>query len=105
MGGASMAAVHNVAEATGREARPGSRAPVRPPRADAAALRFASDRSMWAGGPPSAGGPEERGVAAARSIATKYKLSCDDTRLVEVVVQTLRCFIIKGAGLAVVIGR
>ena len=38
--------------------------------------RFASDGSMGAGGPPTAGGTEERGVAPARSIAiaSKYKL-------------------------------
>eukprot|EP00967_Tisochrysis_lutea_P100864 scaffold150839_cov33-Tisochrysis_lutea.AAC.1 len=39
--------------------------------------RSACDCSIWAlGGPPSAGGPERRRAASARSIATKCKLSC-----------------------------
>ena len=38
--------------------------------------RFDCDRSMGAGGPPSAGGPKERRGAPARSIASNYKVSC-----------------------------
>ena len=38
--------------------------------------RFASDNATGTWGAPSGGGPKERGVAAAPSIATKYKLSC-----------------------------
>ena len=40
---------------------------------------FICDRSMGACGVPSAGGPKERGAASACSMATKYKLSCQET--------------------------
>ena len=37
--------------------------------------RFACDSSMGIGGAPSAGGPKERWGAAARSMATNFKVS------------------------------
>ena len=67
IGGASMAAVHGVAGATGRVARRGSRSPARPLMAGAAASTVTAPLGL-AGGPPSAGGPKERWGAAARSI-------------------------------------
>ena len=69
-----MAAVGGVAWATGRVVRPGSRARTCS-ASEGGRGRFANDWSMRAGGPPSAGGPEERGVAPARSIASNYKVS------------------------------
>ena len=73
-GGGSMAAVHGVAGATGRVARDRGLARTCSV-SEGGRGRFASDSSMGAGGPPTAGGPEKGRVAPARSIATNYKVS------------------------------
>ena len=68
-------AVRGLAGATGRVARRESRSRARPLLADAVASPTTASWAYWGGA--LGGGPKERGVAAARSIATKYKRSCE----------------------------